>query len=617
MGILERINSSADVKRVPEASLPALCAELREEIIETVSRCGGHLASSLGAVELTVALHRVYDTATDRVVFDVGHQCYAHKLLTGRREAFATLRQSGGISGFPKPAEADDDACTCGHASVSVSEALGMARARTLTGRDYAVAAVIGDGALTGGVAYEGLADCGASGEPIVVILNDNAMSIRENVGGMARLLSRARLRPGYLALKRVYHRTVGRAGPLYRVLHRFKEWVKDLILPDNMFEDMGFYYLGPVDGHDLDTLIRTLHYARELNIPVLVHVRTVKGKGYAPAEAEPARYHGVDPFYPGEGIISAPADSFSLAFGKALCALAARDRALVAVTAAMEDGTGLTPFAERFPDRFFDVGIAEGHAVAMAAGMARQGLLKPVFAVYSTFLQRAFDMLVHDVGLDGGHVVLAVDRAGLVGADGETHQGAFDVGYLCMVPGMKLWAPSNYAELRAMLAEAVSADGPAALRYPRGGEGAFRVDTSDRDVAVLQSGSDATIVTYGIMVNEALSAAEKLSAKGISAAVVKLNRLDRFDPAPIEASVRRTGRLVVAEDTAFFGCAGERIFADLERWGIPVREQCLLNLGTGVVPQGSVAEQRKLFYLDADGIAFVVEKMMNEENQT
>ena len=616
MGILDQINSSADVKRVPEQQLPALCEALREEIIQTVSRTGGHLASSLGAVELTVALHRVYDTAADRVVFDVGHQCYAHKLLTGRREAFATLRQSGGISGFPKPAEAVDDACISGHASVSVSEALGMARARTLKGERYDVAAVIGDGALTGGAAYEGLADCGESGEGIVVILNDNAMSIRENVGGMARALSKVRLRPGYLAVKRGYRKTIGRIGPLYRVLHRFKEWVKDLFLPDNMFEDLGFYYLGPVDGHDLKTLIRTLDYAKGLRIPVLVHVCTVKGKGYAPAEQSPAKYHGVEPFYPEEGIISAPSDSFSKAFGRALCDLAEEWDDVVAVTAAMEDGTGLTPFAERFPERFFDVGIAEGHAAAMAAGMARQGL-RPVFAVYSTFLQRAYDMLIHDVGLDGQHVVLAVDRAGIVGADGETHQGAFDVGYLCQVPGMKLWAPSNYAELRSMLTAALFAEGPAALRYPRGGEGAFQVDTSDRDTAVLQTGADAVIVTYGILVNEALSAAEKLAEKNVSAAVVKLNRLDRFDFAPIEAAVRRTGRLVVAEDTAFFGCVGERILADLERWGVPVRDQCLLNLGTGVVPQGSVAELRKKYYLDADGIAFVVENMMNEKIAT
>ncbi|MBR1659715.1 MAG: 1-deoxy-D-xylulose-5-phosphate synthase [Oscillospiraceae bacterium] len=615
MDVLEQINSSADVKRLDASELEPLCAALRKEIIHTVSQNGGHLASSLGAVELTVALHRVYDSAKDRIVFDVGHQSYAHKLLTGRRERFSTLRREGGIAGFLRPSEAPDDAAVSGHASTSISVALGMARARTLLGQSYEVVAVVGDGALTGGVAYEGLNDAGESGERLVVVLNDNAMSISRNVGGMAQALAKARVRPGYLAFKRLYRSTVGRAAGLYHVLHRVKEWLKDLLLPDNMFEDMGFYYLGPIDGHDLKTLERTLAYARSLRCPVLVHVVTVKGKGYAPAERDPALYHGVGPFDPETGIEKTAENSFSARFGALLGERAAKDSRIVALTAAMADGTGLSEFARRFPGRLFDVGIAEQHAAAMAAGMARQGMT-PVFAVYSSFLQRAYDILIHDIALSGEHVVLAVDRAGLVGPDGPTHQGAFDVGYLCQVPGMAVWAPSNYAELEAMLDLALCHPGPCALRYAKGAEGAFRADSSDRDVAELRQGDDLTLVSYGVLINEVLGAADALRERGISAAVLKLNRLDRFDAGPIESSVRRTGRLLVAEDTAAFGCVGERLLADLSRRGMTVRGQCLLNLGEGVVMQGTVAEQRRTLRLDAEGIALVAEQMMKQTKE-
>ena len=616
MGVLDKVGCSADVKKLDEASLPALCEELRAEILAAVSRNGGHLASNLGAVELTVALHRVYDTATDRVVFDVGHQCYAHKLLTGRREQFSTLRQKGGIAGFPRPGEARDDACVCGHASVSISEALGMARARTLLGEAYGVAAVIGDGALTGGTAYEGLADCGGSGEALVVVLNDNAMSIAPNVGGMARLLAKARLRPGYLRFKRFYRRTVGRHEKLYGVLHRCKERIKDLFLPDNMFEDMGFYYLGPVDGHDLRALTRSLEYARELQKPVLLHVRTVKGRGYAPAEADPEAFHSVGPFDPASGEAGAGEGGFSEAFGDALLDAAEQDARIVAVTAAMADGTGLAPFAKRFPDRFFDVGIAEGHAVALCAGMARDGALIPVFAVYSSFLQRSFDMLLQDVAITGEHVVLGVDRAGITGADGATHQGAFDVGYLRMVPGMKLWAPASYAETRSMLYQALGAEGPAALRYPRGGEGVFRDDTSDRRAAILRAGDDVTVVTYGILVNEALGAAELLAGRGVSPEIVKLNRLDAPDFDLIAASVEKTGAFFMAEDCARQGCLGTEILAELRRRNVPVTRQAAANLGDGVVEHGSVGLLRSALGLDAEGMARAVEGLVHEKTK-
>lgn len=611
MSILEQIHGSADVKALPREALPQLCEELRDTIIRGVSETGGHLASSLGAVELTVALHRVYDTARDRVVFDVGHQCYAHKLLTGRQAAFSTLRQLGGLSGFPKPCEAADDAAIAGHASTSISNALGMARARTLLGEDYDVCAVIGDGAMTGGLAYEGLADCGESGEPIVVVLNDNAMSISESVGGFARMLAKLRVRPGYIAFKRAYRRTIGKYERVYRALHGVKEWVKDLILPDNIFEEMGFYYLGPIDGHDIRTVSRTLRYARELRIPVLVHVRTVKGRGYAPAERSPDVYHGVSPFDPAQGIRRTEKCDFSAAFGEALCDEAAADSRVAAVTAAMTDGTGLTRFAQQFPRRFFDVGIAEGHAVSLAAGMSRQGL-RPVVAVYSSFLQRAFDMLIHDVSLSGESVCFAVDRAGLVGADGETHQGSFDVGYLCQVPGLRLWSPANYAELRSMLARALRTPGPTALRYPRGGEGAFREDTSAQDAAVLRPGRDVTIVTYGVLVNEALEAAALLEGQGVAAGVVKLNRLDAPDFDTVCAAAGQCGAVLVAEETAEAGCVGTRILAELARRGISAAAG-LRNLGSGVVPQGTVAELRRMLGLDAAGIAAAAREILGE----
>jgi 1-deoxy-D-xylulose-5-phosphate synthase len=613
--ILPHINSPADVKGLSPEQLDKLCAELREKIIASVSQSGGHLASNLGAVELTVALHRVYDPERDRIVFDVGHQCYAHKMLTGRRDEFDTLRSFGGLSGFPKPCESRADACISGHASCSISNALGMARARTLLGESYDVAAVIGDGALTGGLAYEGLADCGESGEPIVVILNDNGMSIASNVGGMARLLSRLRIRPQYIRLKRFYHRTIGRVKWLYRPLHGFKEWVKDLIMPDNMFEDMGFYYLGPIDGHDEKTLERVIEYARQMRVPALVHVITVKGKGYPYAETEPDVYHGVGPFDPKTGARISENESFSSVFGETLERMAAEDERIVAVTAAMESGTGLRGFALRYPKRFFDVGIAEGHAVSMCAGMAKQGL-RPAFAVYSSFLQRGYDMLIHDVALSSLPVVLGVDRAGLVGADGETHQGCFDVGYLSTVPGMRIYAPSSYAELRTMLRLAFSGEGPAAVRYPRGGEGEYQADCGGESETVLREGTDVTIVSYGIMINQALSAARELAALGVSAGVVKLGRLDGENFPAVLAEAKKTRRVITVEDVCASGSAGERVLAFLEQDGVSLLGARRLDLGSGIVTHGSVSRLMAEYGIDSAAIVSAARELMEGRNE-
>lgn len=615
MSILETIHSSNDVKKLRAEELVPLCSELREFIIRSVSRTGGHLSSNLGTVELTVALHRVYDSAKDRIVFDVGHQSYAHKILTGRREQFHTLRQYGGISGFPKPYEAPDDAFIAGHASNSVSVALGMARARSLKKENYDVVAVIGDGAMTGGLAFEGLTNAAASGEPMVIILNDNNMSISANVGGTVSMLQTMRARPGYISFKRWYRDVFLRLPALYHFNHRIKEWFKARLLPDNIFSEMGLYYLGPVDGHDVRRLETAIRYARDVGQPVLLHVLTKKGKGCEYTEKDPDVYHGVSAFDPKTGAMKPAAPCFSTAFGDALCELAAEDGSLTAITAAMSAGTGLDGFAEKFPERFFDVGIAEGHAAAMAAGMAKQGL-KPVFAVYSSFLQRGYDMLIHDVGLQKLHVVFAVDRAGLVGSDGETHHGVFDVNYLSTVPGMSIWCPASFAELRVMLRHAVEEEiGPAAVRYPRGGEGRYR-GASLLPESILREGKDLTLVCYGTGVNTALEAAERLAEQGISVELIKLGRIKPNDFSVCLQSLRKTGRLLVPEELCSAGCVGERLLALAASRGIALKASRLVNLGDGIVTHGSVPELQRLYGLDADGLCAAARELMREDIQ-
>ena len=584
-----------------------LCARLRRDLVESVSQTGGHLASNLGAVELTVAIHRVFDTSRDRLVFDVGHQCYPHKMLTGRWEAMSTLRQYGGIAGFPKPRESGHDAFIAGHASNSVAVALGMARARTALGENYKVLALIGDGALTGGLAYEGLSSAGECGQQLLVILNDNGMSITPNVGAVADHLAKQRLRPQYLSFKKHYRRIMNatRAGRrVYRVTHRIKQALKQSLLPCSMFENMGFNYLGPIDGHDLSLLTRILLYARDLNEPVLLHVKTVKGKGYIPAQENPDAFHGVAPFDPLTGRPrKAGGDNFSAVFGRTLAQLGREDRRVCAITAAMTTGTGLEHFQAACPDRFFDVGIAEGCAVSMAAGMAKQGAV-PVFAVYSTFLQRSYDMLLHDVAIEGLHVVLGVDRAGLVGEDGETHHGVFDVAYLDSIPGMTVLAPSSYAELERMLKQAVlERKGPVAVRYPRGGEGSYTGDAGDSPAAVLRKGTDITLAGYGVEINEILLAAELLEQQGVQAEVVKLNLLTPLDPDLVVRSVRHTGAMLVAEDCVERGGVGQRLAAALERAGVCARV-CLVNCGEAFVPHGALSLLKQQLELDGAGSA-------------
>lgn len=607
--MLENIRNREDLLALDGAAEQQLCQEIREFLVRHVSQNGGHLASNLGVVELTVALHKVYDTEADRLLFDVGHQAYVHKILTGRAERFSALRSFGGLSGFPKPSESVHDAFVAGHASDTVSVALGMARARTLQNEDYDVVAVLGDGALTGGLAYEGLNDAGESGEPLVVVLNDNGMSITPNVGAVARHLSLVRLKPGYFGLKKAYRQFTNKVPggkKLYALIHRIKTWMRKKLIGVTLFEEMGFQYLGPVDGHDTEKLTFLLQQAKEMREPVLLHVITTKGRGYAPAEGQPADFHGVGSFDPNTGMTQMKkSQSFSQTFGDEICKLAAEDSRICAITAAMEQGTGLSRFAAEYRQRFFDVGIAEGHAVAMAAGLAKQGMV-PVVAVYSTFLQRAYDMLIEDVSLLNLHVVFAVDRAGLVGEDGETHQGVFDVGYLRQIPGMQVLCPASQAELRRMLRQAAfEMTGPVAVRYPRGGDGDYAAQFwNDR----LEEDSQITIITYGTTIDSVVQAVSQLKAD-----VIKLDQIAPLRLGNVLRSVRKTGKVLIVEEAAEAGCVGQEILTELNRAGIFCRGR-LLNLKNGIVPHGDVRTLRHFMGVDSVGIYEAARELLRDE---
>lgn len=598
------------LKNISDEEAVDICNELREQIIDCVSQTGGHLASSLGVVEVLVALHRVYDFSADRLVFDVGHQCYAHKILTGRGDLMKTLRQFGGISGFPKPSESQTDAFIAGHASNSVSVALGMAKARSVQQEDYHVVALLGDGAMTGGLISEGLSNAGQSGEPMVIIVNDNGMSINKNVGGISHHLSQQRLKPQYLEFKKVYREAVSH-GKVGRGIHRVTHWIKEkvksaFLTQSSVFEQMGFTYLGPVDGHDVVSLTRLLTYAKELNGPVILHVKTVKGKGYQPAELEPDKFHGVAPFHKEDGrlLSNEKKENFSSVFGDTMCELGQEESNLCLLTAAMQSGTGLDQWAKQYPDRIFDTGIAEEHATAMAAGLAKQGAL-PVFAVYSTFLQRGYDMLLHDVAILNLHVVFGVDRAGLVGEDGETHHGVFDVAYLSTIPGMKILCPANFAEQRAMLRHAVQKmSGPVAVRYPRGGQGDFQSFCGVVGSQLVREGTDITIIAYGTMINEALKAAELLAGKGKNAQVLKLNSIVPLDMEAVRSCAEKTGKLLIAEEVVNTGCVGRRIAAELMLSGNTAVKISTVNLGDCFITQGTIPQLRELCGIDAKSLS-------------
>ena len=617
MSILQNVKGHEDLLDLTQSEQAQLCEEIRNHLVSSVSQTGGHLASNLGVVELSVAIETVYNTNIDRLVFDVGHQSYVHKLLTGRQAGFAGLRQFGGIAGFPKPSESRSDAFVAGHASSSVSIALGMARARTLMGESYDVIAVIGDGAATGGMAYEGLNDAAVSKEPMVIVLNDNEMSIAPNVGGFAQHLSRLRTKESYLGMKQYYRNTMSRtkAGRvIYRATRRVKDWVKRILLPSTIFENMGLTYLGPVDGNDLQGMIGLLRLAKGMKRPVLIHVLTQKGKGYAPAEANPSKFHGIGKFDPATGeSLKTQKPSFSEAFGETMLELARENERLCAITAAMPDGTGLLPFAQTYPNRIFDVGIAEEHAVSMAGGLAKQGMV-PVVAIYSTFLQRSFDQILQDIAMLKLHVVLAVDRGGLVGEDGETHHGVFDAGYLSLVPNMKLLCPACRAELKEMLRWAVCEyDGPVAIRYPRGGDGQLEESSWENGPVVTYCrGSDGLILTYGTLSNEALKAADLLADQGVRISVM---RLQQIHPLPLESiRVMYDGQhsILIAEEAV--GGIAENLAWHMSCMA-PEAKIAVSDLGNNFVTHGDIGSLYRHCGLDAASLADKMMEVLKIEN--
>lgn len=619
MGILETINGHDDLCRLTQQERVQLCGEIRQFLIDSVSKTGGHLAGNLGAVELSVAIETVFETSKDRLVFDVGHQSYVHKLLTGRRADFVHLRQFGGISGFPKPEESDCDAFVAGHASSSVSIALGMARARTLQHQNYNVVALIGDGACTGGMAYEGLNDAAVSGEPMVIILNDNEMSIGKNVGGLSHHLSRLRSSHRYLTAKRIYRQIMKKlpfGQSIYTMSSRLKNRIKRFLLPVTIFENMGFTYLGPVDGHDLPGLIDRLTIAKSLKEPVLIHVVTKKGHGYKFAELDPAKFHGIGPFnaYTGKKL-GEKVKTFSDSFGETMLSLAEGNDKVCAITAAMPGGTGLLSFQKKYPDRTFDVGIAEEHAVSMAGGLAKQGMI-PVVAIYSTFLQRGFDQIMQDTGLLGLHVVYAVDRAGLVGDDGPTHHGVFDVGFLRQVPGMRILTPVSLREQQDMLTWAVEkCTGPVAVRYPRGGEGSYH----DSDwhglegdlVKCHRRGKDLTLITYGKVLDSVLDAAERLSAEGVETTVLRLLTVNKLPTEEVFSKLSENHRVLIVEETCNASGIRETLAWELRK----LCPDCVLDgvdLGKRFIPHGSNRELYEYCGLDGQSIAERAKEMLS-----
>ncbi len=620
--LLPYIESPADLRMLDSRHLRQLAEEVRGRIIDTVSRTGGHLAPNLGAVELTLALHSVFDTPEDRIVWDVGHQSYTHKLITGRQDDFSTLRQSGGLSGFPKRKESPHDAYETGHSSTSVAAALGMAIASDRKGEDRDVVAVIGDGALTGGLAYEGLNNAGDMGVDLTVVLNDNSMSIAPNVGAMSRYLTRLRSEPAYHRLRDDVEKLVDSIPHVGKSvvdsMRRVRGGLKHLLIPGIIFELWGFTYLGPVDGHDIDALAEVLRKARDMAGPVLVHAVTVKGRGFPPAEEKPAKFHGLGAFDADTGE-TAPSSAvkYTDVFGQCLSCLAEDDERIMAITAAMPDGTGLQEFSERFPERFFDVGIAEQAAVTVAAGMATEGL-RPVVAVYSTFLQRAYDQVVHDVAHQDLNVVFAIDRAGLVGADGDTHQGALDVAYLRHIPNMTVMAPADENELRQMLYTAVRCSGPTAVRYPRGAGWGVKPEDTRQMIAVgkgevLHAGEDVAVLAFGHPVRAAERARGILADEGVDAAVINARFAKPLDEELILSVAASTPLLVTVEEGTVqggFGSAVLELLADsLSARAMPRVHR--LGLPDEFVEHGNQDSQRSHFHLDAEGIAATIRECL------
>lgn len=624
--ILDKYKDFNEIKKMSLKDLDNFSQEIREFLIEKVSKTGGHLASNLGVVELTLSLYNVFDFNRDKIVWDVGHQAYVHKILTGRKDKFDTLRKYGGMSGFPKASESQYDMFDAGHSSTSISAALGMARARDLNKENYDVIAVIGDGALTGGMAFEALNDVGYRKTKLIIILNDNQMSIGKNVGGMSTYLSKIRLDPKYNKLKEDINeglRKIPSIGKgMAESIGKFKDSVKQLVVPGMFFEDMGIKYLGPIDGHNIKELSKVFGMAKNIKEPVIIHVVTKKGKGYEYAEKNPNKFHGIGPFDCDSGeVCSASGNTYSCAFGEELVRIAKQNEKVVAITAAMRDGTGLNNFSKYFPDRFFDVGIAEQHAVTLAGGMTKGGL-KPVFVVYSTFLQRAYDQVIHDICIQKLPVVLALDRAGVVGEDGETHQGVFDLSYLSHMPNITILSPKCVDELKKMLAWAVNQNYPVAIRYPRGGDdpnvklspmktiekGKWEllyggIDSSDCNIAIIATGK---------MVQKSILAKEKLKAMNIDVSVINAAFIKPIDELLIKDLVSRGFKIITVEDNVKHGGLGSLVLEYVNSISHNTR---VVNLGfkDEFITHGNVEILYKLYGLDVNGIADTVVKLYND----
>lgn len=623
--ILETINSPADVKALSLEQLKQLAEEIRQLLISVISKTGGHLAPNLGVVELTLALHRVFTTPKDKIVFDVGHQSYIHKIITGRREQFSTLRQYGGLSGFPKRSESEHDAFGTGHSSTSISAALGMAVARDLQGEDYNVIAVIGDGSMTGGMAFEALNNAGTLHKKMIVVLNDNEMSISKNVGAMSEYLYQLRTGETYNKIKHDIEgwlKNMEFGTDVLKAIRRLKGSVKYLMVPTSIFEELGFTYLGPVDGHDLQGLTEVLQAAKKIDGPVLVHVLTKKGKGYKPAEESPNKFHGTGPFdiATGKKIANPNAPiTYTEVFGRTLTELANTDKDIIGITAAMPDGTGMSTFAKAYPERCFDVGIAEQHAVTSAAGAAAVGL-KPVAAIYSTFLQRAYDSVLHDICMQKLHVTLCLDRAGLVGDDGYTHHGVFDYAYLRSMPEMTIMAPKDENELRHMLKTAVDFDGPVSVRYPRGsGVGVSIAEPMHSlpigKAEVLREGKDVCLWAIGSMVQSALQAADKLAEQGISAGVVNMRFAKPLDEELLLEHATQYGKIVTLEEGVLQGGVGSAVLETLN--AAKMLQKCQV-LTLGIPDEFVLHGDKKLLFkdleLDVETIADKIAALVKEE---
>ncbi len=608
--VLEKIKKPNDIKKIPKENLDILAQEIRQFLIETISETGGHLAANLGAVELTMAIHLVMDFPEDKLIFDVGHQSYTHKILTGRKNEFATLRKFGGLAGFPKTKESDCDAFDTGHSSTSISAGLGMAFARTMQGKNNTVISVIGDGSLTGGMAYEALNNASKAETPFIIVLNDNNMSISENVGGVSSYLNQIRTTEAYLELKEDVKnklKTVPKGKNMIHKIQNVKSGFKQLMIPGMYFEDMGITYLGPVNGHDIPAMVKVLKEAKRCKTPVLVHVLTQKGRGYAPAERHPARFHGAEPFDIETGLpaVKRTTPNYTDIFSTVMCKLGASNPKVVAITAAMPDGTGLKRFRNMYPDRFFDVGIAEQHAVTFAAGMAASGM-RPVVAVYSSFLQRAFDQILHDVCIQKLPVVFAIDRAGIVGSDGETHQGIFDLSFLSEMPNMTVMAPKNKWELADMVRYAVEYNGPVAIRYPRGqafeGLGEYRPAIEYGKSEWIYEEEDICLLAVGSMVKTALEVREKLIAEGRKVSLINARFVKPIDEEAVKKACKGHKLIVTMEENILSGGYGEAVrqYAD----SIKTKAK-LLNIAIPdtFVEHGKPAELMQMLHMDAQGI--------------